>query len=259
MKVPELKDKRAYVFYVLTVESSKGKNMSVERTLARTELLTDVPENRIATLNQRCVWRRFEPEQVILNLNDKTTDVYFIIRGEVRVTVFSQTGRKVIMRDLKSGDQFGEYAAIDGEPRSASIVALTRTLVAQMPATIFLDLLSDFPSISMKVMTSMVDVIRSLNERVVEFSTLGVRNRIHAELLRLARDGRIIDGAGRISPPPTHAEIAARISTHREAVTRELKKLEREGLVERTRGSIVILDIEEFEKMISESLSSKGD
>jgi CRP-like cAMP-binding protein len=105
----------------------------------------------------------------------------------------------------------------------------------------------------------MVGVIRTLNERVVEFSTLGVKDRIHAELLRLAQAGRIVEGSGRISPPPTHAEIAARISTHREAVTRELKKLEREGIIEKTKGSIVIIDIEKFEKVVSNARSGKAD
>lgn len=233
--------------------------MSADRTLAGTDLLKDVPEDRIAALNERCRWRHFEPDDVILNLDDKTTDVHFIIRGEVRVTVFSQTGRTVIMRDFKAGDQFGEYAAIDGEPRSASIVALTRTVVAQMAAGTFQDLLAEFPGTALQVMRSMAGAIRTLNERVVEFSTLGVRNRIHAELLRLARAGRIVDGAGRISPPPTHAEIAARISTHREAVTRELKQLERQELLERTRGAIVIKNLAEFERMVEDARAGKGD
>jgi CRP-like cAMP-binding protein len=241
---------------MLAVE--EGAEMSADRTLAKTDLLADVPEDRITVLNERCRWRQFEPNEVILNLDDHSTDIYFIIRGEVRVTVFSQTGRTVIMRDLKTGDQFGEYAAIDGAPRSASIVALNRTVVAQMSANTFQALLAEFPATALKVMRSMSGAIRTLNERVVEFSTLGVRNRIHAELLRLARAGRIVDGAGRISPPPTHAEIAARISTHREAVTRELKQLERRDLLERTRGAIVIRDLAAFERMVEDSRAGKG-
>ena len=106
--------------------------MTPERTLAKTHLLTDIPEAQINTLNCRCRWRNFEQEELILNLNDKSTDVYFIVQGEVRVTVFSESGRRVIMRDLKPGDHFGEYAAIDGDPRSATIVAMNRTIVAQL-------------------------------------------------------------------------------------------------------------------------------
>jgi CRP-like cAMP-binding protein len=233
--------------------------MSGNRTLVGTKLLVAIPEDRITSLDDRCRWRSFEPDEVILNLDDKTTDIYFITRGEVRVTVFSQTGRTVIMRDLKSGDHFGEYAAIDGEPRSASIVAMNRTVVAQMSTVTFQDLIAEYPEISLAVMAAMAGAIRTLNERVVEFSTLGVRNRIHAELLRLARAGRVVEGTGRISPPPTHAEIASRISTHREAVTRELKQLENQALLERTRGAFVIKDLAELERMVEDARAGRGD
>jgi len=233
--------------------------MSAERTLAGSKLLSEMPPDRITDLDTRCRWRSFEPEDVILNLDDRTSDVYFITRGEVRVTVFSQTGRMVIMRDFKAGDHFGEFASIDNEPRSASIVALTRTVVGLMPATVFQSLLHEFPKVAISVMRSMSMVIRTLNERVVEFSTLGVRNRVHAELLRLARGGRMVEGTGRISPPPTHAEIAARISTHREAVTRELKQLERQDILERTRGAFVIKDLAELERMVEDARAGRGD
>jgi CRP/FNR family cyclic AMP-dependent transcriptional regulator len=108
-------------------------------------------------------------------------------------------------------------------------------------------------------MVSMAGAIRTLNERVVEFSTIGVRNRIHAELLRLARAERVIEGTGRISPPPTHAEIASRISTHREAVTRELKQLENQSLLERTRGAFVIKDLAELERMVKDARAGRGE
>lgn len=227
------------------------------RTLAGTKLLDCVGADRILDLDRRCRWRSFEPDERILNLDDTGRDVFFIVRGEVRVTVFSETGKTVIIRDLKTGDQFGEYAAIDGGTRSASIVAMTRTTVAVMPQDLFLGLLRDHPDVALVVMRTMSSAVRALNERVVEFSTLGVRNRIHAELLRLGRAGRLVENTARISPPPTHAEIAARISTHREAVTRELKQLERLGLLERTRGALVVKDVEELSRMVDDARAGR--
>ena len=43
--------------------------MTLERTLAKTHLLTDIPDSQISTLNGRCRWRNFEQEDLILNLN----------------------------------------------------------------------------------------------------------------------------------------------------------------------------------------------
>ncbi|MEQ8334302.1 Crp/Fnr family transcriptional regulator [Nisaea sp.] len=230
---------------------------SINRSLAVSNLLGCLPEAKIADLDKRCRWRNFEADQVIINLDDDSTDVYFIIWGDVRVTVFSETGKTVIIHDMKTGDHFGEFAAIDGGRRSASIVAQSRTIVACMPDQMFRDLLAEVPEMSLIVMKRMVGSLRTLVERVVEFSTLGVRNRIHAELLRLARAGRIVDGTGRISPPPTHAEIAARISTHREAVTRELKALERSDLLERTRGAYVVKNMAELERMVDDARAGR--
>jgi CRP-like cAMP-binding protein len=94
--------------------------------------------------------------------------------------------------------------------------------------------------------------VRSLTKRVYEFSTLAVNNRIHAELLRLAslapREGK----GARLAPAPTHAEIASRISTHREAVTRELNRLARIGIIERKNGTLIVRDLGRLAAMLHE-------
>ena len=85
--------------------------------------------------------------------------------------------------------------------------------------------------------------MRTLDNRVLEYSTLGVRQRVYCELLRLARTDPDNVRRGVISPRPTHTEIAARVSTHREAVAREMKALEREKYLQRQRGAFVLMDI----------------
>jgi CRP/FNR family cyclic AMP-dependent transcriptional regulator len=95
--------------------------------------------------------------------------------------------------------------------------------------------------------------IRALTTRVYEFSTLAVNNRIQAELLRLAnlasKDGK----SARIVPAPTHVEIASRVSTHREAVTRELSRLSRIGIIERTGADLIVKDIERLSEMVHDA------
>ncbi|MGI9402896.1 MAG: helix-turn-helix domain-containing protein [Hyphomicrobium sp.] len=95
--------------------------------------------------------------------------------------------------------------------------------------------------------------IRTLTTRVYEFSTLAVNNRIQAEVLRLAhlvpREGK----SARIVPAPTHAEIANRISTHREAVTRELNRLSRVGIIEKRGGELLVKDIDRLTTMVHEA------
>ena len=99
------------------------------------------------------------------------------------------------------------------------------------------------PPVSARILEMLVSRIRALSDRVNEFRTLSVNSRVQSELLRLARTGASGDKEAIISPPPYHREIAARISTHREAVTRELKRLERQGLLEKRRGALVLKDV----------------
>ena len=87
----------------------------------------------------------------------------------------------------------------------------------------------------------------------MEFSTLVVQNRIHAELLRLAADAGYRSGQGLLSPAPSLSDIANRISTHREAVSRELSRLGSIGLLRREGGDLRITDIARLEILVREA------
>jgi CRP-like cAMP-binding protein len=95
----------------------------------------------------------------------------------------------------------------------------------------------------MHVLKLLAARVRALDNRVFEYSTLQVGQRICYELLRLAQRDPKNPRRGILESRPTHAEIAARVSTHREAVSRELKKLEREGHLQRQRGTLVLTDM----------------
>jgi len=101
-------------------------------------------------------------------------------------------------------------------------------------------------------MRQLTELVRRLSERVVEFSTLGVKNRIHAELLRLAREVAADGDSVRIAPAPTHADIASRVSTHREAVTRQLNSLARLDLVVKEKGALRVCDVRRLAGMVQE-------
>ena len=127
-------------------------------------------------------------------------------------------------------------SAIDGLPRSASIVAIVNSIVARMPPAAFRATVHAYPDVCDQLLALLASQIRMLANRVSEYDALDVRARIHSELLRLARPARDGEGSAVISPVPTHSELAARVSSRREAVTRELNNMERAGLLQRRRG-----------------------
>ncbi len=225
-----------------------------EETLGGIDILGHLPDGDLDQLAGRCRWRRYGPGQQIVGHQDETNDVFFIVEGEVRVTIFSLSGKTVTFRDIGAGNLFGEFAAIDGKPRSADVIALNETLIAAMPAAGFLDLLRNDPDISATIHRQLAGLVRSLTDRVFEFSTLAVKNRVHAELLRLARDHMRDENTAAISPVPTHADFASRVSTHREAVTRELNALERAGLIGRDGVTLIIHDVARLARLVEEVL-----
>ncbi len=219
-------------------------------TLAGVEIFRGLDHAARAALARRCQGRVYAPHQGIIHHQDSSRDVHFVISGRVRATIYSRSGKEVSFRDMGSGRVFGDLSAIDGEPRSANVVALDETVVLSMGAEAFWEVLHEHPGVVAAVMRELTSLIRGLSERVVEFSTLGVKNRIHAELLRLARDSAAQGNSAVISPAPTHAEIASRVSSHREAVTRELSQLHGAGLVSKEGRALRVHDIERLAAMV---------
>jgi CRP-like cAMP-binding protein len=148
---------------------------------------------------------------------------------------------------------FGEYAAIDGRPRSANVEARTSCLVVSMPADAFRELLETEPKVTKILLEHFVSEIRELTTRVFEFSTLAVRYRIQAEVLRLAQLSACQGKVAHI-PAPTHAEIASRTSTHREAVTRELNRLTKMGILEQRNREFWITDVDRLAALVHDAV-----
>src|SRR3712207_9596471 len=80
----------------------------------------------------RSRWRRFEPDEILVDFDDLSTDVYFLLSGEVRIMIRTPSGKEVIFGEMRGGQFFGELSALDGVKRSANVTALTRGEVCIM-------------------------------------------------------------------------------------------------------------------------------
>jgi len=206
-------------------------------------LFEDLSDAELTQIAHSCTTRTYDRHAQIAKEHDHGDDVFFILDGQVRVQSVSSAGREIVFSDLGIGDIFGEFAAVDGMPRSADVVALTDCLLARMPAAKFFALLQDNGHVSTRLIQLLVAKIRHTSERVFEVSALAVRERVRRELLRMATEGIHAGRGVVIRPAPTHYDLAARIGSHREAVTRELNRLEDEHIVEIGRREIRILDL----------------
>lgn len=218
-----------------------------------TPLLVPLMQEERDQLVRQCRFRRFAAGEHIIDGQSESREVFFVIEGTVRVVNYSLSGREVALDDIPAGGFFGELAALDGGPRSAFVMAQGgEAVTAAMPFEVFLDLLARKPVLGLEIMKRLARMIRQATERIMDLSTLGANNRVHAELLRQAwsspNDGRLAT----ITPIPLHADIASRVSTTRETVARVLNDLARSGILERRKNSLVIRDMPRLAMLVED-------
>jgi CRP/FNR family transcriptional regulator, cyclic AMP receptor protein len=224
--------------------------------LRQVKLLEGLPPDQLDRVAKICRWREVPLGAEILGHLDASSDVYLLVAGRARVIIHSPHGRSIILSDVSAGHAFGELAAIDGRPRSASVAAVTACTVAIIRSADFNQLLAQQASVAMAMIRSMGAVIRQLDERVVEFSVLSVPGRIQAELLRFGAEREVNGDNVLLSPSPTLADLADRISTHREAVSREMSRLAQMGILKREGSDLRITSLRRLAELVA---LAKGD
>jgi CRP-like cAMP-binding protein len=226
------------------------RNYDAESFLGRLELDT------LDRLEQ--VWQvsRFEPESMMIAEDDSDQDVWFLLEGEGKAAVYTESGREVSFISLKAGDCFGEFAAIDHQPRSSSVVATRQSLAASIPAAEFRRVIQNDSKLAFSLLEVLVARLRSMNLRVTEYSDLSAKRRVALAYLRMAKANRFADDKARISPAPNQQELAGHLATNRETVSRVKKTLEKLGLIQKEAKGILVPSIKAFEaKLVISSLN----
>jgi len=216
-------------------------------------MFASLPATDLAHLDRSLVWRRVRAGEEIIDRQSETSDVFFVVEGKVRVVLYSVSGREITLDDIGAGGYFGELAALDGEPRSASVMAVEPSLVASLSDDIFRKVVTENPALALSVMRRLSTVVRTSSGRILDLSTLGANNRVHAEVLRLARvAGADEHGCAVISPIPVHSDLASRVSTTRETVARVMSDLSRQGIVKRGKSALVVQDVARLASIVED-------
>lgn len=228
------------------------------QTLASIPFFKDVTDLELEKFDRRCTWRKLEEEQVVVDFEDESSDVYFLVAGEVRILVRTQGGKEVILTDMHAGQYFGELSAIDGTPRSANVTALTRCELCIISGPVFREIIGASRTLADKLLVLLTHRVRELNARVIEHTVLDVRHRLYAELLRRSQPRAGNPGERIVTPPPFHHVLAGRVGCRREQITRELSSMTGEGLAEKTRGGLVLKKPSVMQERIQGALREAG-
>ena len=217
---------------------------AITATVSAFEIFDQTDNATREVIAQLLTLGNYKKNEQIISASSTSTDVYFILTGSARVSSVGSNGKEVHFEDLKPGTMFGELNALDPQERTSNCYCLEASTIARMSANNFQEIINNHPQIAQAVTQRLVRMVRRQMNRVFEFSTSNVRDRIRLELIRMANAQGAYTGSVEIRNAPTHSEIANRISTHREAVSRELKTLERAGHITWKPKRHVIHDIQ---------------
>jgi TolB-like protein/CRP-like cAMP-binding protein/tetratricopeptide (TPR) repeat protein len=217
--------------------------------LQKVELFNGLDSYSLREIAARCKWTRCERNQYVIRRDGTDRDVYFVISGVVRITAAAGRGRRVIFRDVPAGGVFGEHSAIDGHARIADVLALRESLLASMPPEAFRALLASHASVRERLLCSLTGSVRELAGRLLDLDAQPVQRRVWQELLRLARAAGVAANRARIESAPTHSDIASRVGTSREEVTREFSRLAEQGLLGREGRTLLLSDVSALERL----------
>lgn len=213
-------------------------------TLKGSKLLERLPADVISNIEAMCRWQEFGTDEAIIEsgMSPPRDAVYFVVSGAVRVATSAGRSGEIAFIDLGAGAQFGELSAIDGQARSANVVAKEHCIIASLESAQFNEMLLSYPQVSVALLQHLTSIIRNNNKRIVDLSTRTDVQRVYSELLRISEPDPVGDGSWLITRMPKHKEIAAWAGTTEESVATALGQLIKVGLAKRRYPSLHIID-----------------
>lgn len=189
--------------------------------------------------------RRFSAGAALFHAGDPSDWVVLVVRGRIKIVEHTSDGREVLLAVRGPGQLIGELSAIDGEPRSASAIAMESVDVQLVDAAGFHDFLATHPTAALSLLRLLTVRLRDADRKRVEYSSHDVLGRVARRLLELAEEYGEPDGTGvRITLPLTQDELASYTASSREAVAKALRTLRDRRVLTTDRRAITVTDLE---------------
>ncbi|MGQ0631123.1 MAG: Crp/Fnr family transcriptional regulator [Sporichthyaceae bacterium] len=193
--------------------------------------------------------RRYPAGAVLFLEGDVAHEAMVLMSGDLKVMVASADGRDVVLDVFSAGTLVGEWSVIDGNPRSATVIALADVEVLTIPAGEFRAFLDRHPEVRSGVLVETIGRLRQQVRHQLEFGAGDALGRVCARLVEMAdRYGRAEGSTVLIHSPLTQADLAAWTGLSREAVVKALRSLRRLGWIENQGADITVHDLEQIRR-----------
>lgn len=212
--------------------------------LSRVPLFADLSEDEMRALAARATTRDAPAGQQIFSEGDPCQGFFVVETGEVKIYKTAASGREQILTIEHAGDTVAELPVFDGGPYPASAIALTNARLLFVSKRDFRALVIEHPEVGLKVLRAVGSRLRRLVGLIEELSFTTVRGRLTMLLLRLVKNSGEATPRGHETLLPSNQELAAQIGTVRELVSRNLGRLQAEGLIRLDGKRLIVPDIE---------------
>jgi CRP/FNR family transcriptional regulator len=214
--------------------------------LRRAPLFATLSQAELSALVKDFRPREFAKDDVIFRQGDEGRDLYVVVRGKIRIFKLSPGGNETSINIFSSGDVFGEFASLDGEPRSATAVALGRSTVWQMSAEAFLGHFRSTPDLALQVARLLSQKLRwtaAYAEAIAQYDAAG--RLLHILLLYNEQFGEALEAGKRyvLDLSLNQTDLASLVGARREWVNRLLREWERRDLLRYEDGRLTIFDL----------------
>ena len=202
-------------------------------------LFDQLKNAQLKEIASRCRTGRYKKGDVIFHRTDLSTDLYIVNSGILKAVLEDDGGDEIVLAHFEKGAFFGELSLLDGKGRSATIIADGDTELSILKKDVFLELLYKEPKIAVELMATLVERLRKADDMIESLAFLEVGERLIRSLLDAAKADPSVKGylrAGKL----THKELAARIGSSREAVSKCMKVLSTKGIIKEPEGSVLI-------------------
>jgi CRP-like cAMP-binding protein len=190
--------------------------------------------------------RQFQGRATIVRKGDRISTLYVVINGRAHAIVYSLDGQIVLLHEYRPGDFFGVVSPPYSTTHDADVVAIEEVLSFLLEGSALALLAEQHGCIGLALLKVMVDRLQQTAARMYEHVALSAVGRVHAELLRQARQ----DPGLAIRPAPVLSDLALRVSTTRETASRAVNALERRGIIRRDADALLVVAPHRLEELI---------
>jgi CRP/FNR family transcriptional regulator len=224
---------------------------NTRQILAKVPIFSGLAPAEMEFLAQHAVSRTYGPGQAVFHEGDACAGLYVVVAGHVRIFKTSAGGREQVLSIDGPGSSVAELPVFDGGTYPASVTAVNDATLLFVSKQAFQELCLTHPQVALKVLRVVGGRLRRLVGIIEELSFTTVRHRLAALLIRIARkQGATAAGKVVITLPENNQEIASQIGTVRELVSRNLSRLQAEGLIEIDGRKLTILNLKAMESEV---------